>query len=160
MVRRDYGSAVAADAARLSVMPLERDGGQAQFIVHEPPGSSGSLRPLLQWLQSHLHERLTLDAMAQQYHMSVRTLSRKFLEQTGTTPLQWLLLARVRRAGAARNHQRADGAHCRPRGFRLRRGNAGAVCAARGREPAALPAALRWPARGKRRHVACSYVGV
>jgi transcriptional regulator GlxA family with amidase domain len=35
LIRRDYGSAVAADAARLSVMPLEREGGQAQFIVHE-----------------------------------------------------------------------------------------------------------------------------
>ncbi|MFD7509930.1 GlxA family transcriptional regulator, partial [Streptomyces sp. NPDC059853] len=33
LIRRDYGSAVAADAARLSVMPLEREGGQAQFIV-------------------------------------------------------------------------------------------------------------------------------
>ena len=35
MIRRDHGSAVAADAARLSVMPLEREGGQAQFIVHD-----------------------------------------------------------------------------------------------------------------------------
>lgn len=35
MIRKDYGSAVAADAARLSVMPLEREGGQAQFIVHD-----------------------------------------------------------------------------------------------------------------------------
>ena len=48
MIRRDHGSAVAADAARLSVMPLERDGGQAQFIVHEQPGADGSsLEPLL-----------------------------------------------------------------------------------------------------------------
>lgn len=37
LIRRDHGSAVAADAARLSVMPLERDGGQAQFIVHDHP---------------------------------------------------------------------------------------------------------------------------
>jgi transcriptional regulator GlxA family with amidase domain len=37
MVRRDFGAAVAADAARTSVMPLEREGGQAQFIVHPPP---------------------------------------------------------------------------------------------------------------------------
>lgn len=38
MIRRDHGSAVAADAARLSVMPLEREGGQAQlFIVHDQP---------------------------------------------------------------------------------------------------------------------------
>ena len=33
LIRTDHGSAVAADAARLSVMPLEREGGQAQFIV-------------------------------------------------------------------------------------------------------------------------------
>ena len=37
LIRRDHGAAVAADAARLSVMPLEREGGQAQFIVHEQP---------------------------------------------------------------------------------------------------------------------------
>jgi transcriptional regulator GlxA family with amidase domain len=53
MIRRDHGSAVAADAARLSVMPLEREGGQAQFIVHDqPPTSHGSaLEPLLRWME-------------------------------------------------------------------------------------------------------------
>jgi transcriptional regulator GlxA family with amidase domain len=30
--------------------------------------------------------------------MSVRSLNRRFREQTGTTPLQWLIRARVRRA--------------------------------------------------------------
>jgi transcriptional regulator GlxA family with amidase domain len=30
--------------------------------------------------------------------MSIRTLNRRFHEQTGTTPLQWLLRARARRA--------------------------------------------------------------
>ncbi|GGO25220.1 helix-turn-helix domain-containing protein [Microbispora bryophytorum] len=30
--------------------------------------------------------------------MSERTFSRRFRQQTGTTPLQWLLRARVRRA--------------------------------------------------------------
>ena len=49
MIRRDYGSAVAADAARLSVMPLEREGGQAQFIVHDyaPAPQGSALEPLL-----------------------------------------------------------------------------------------------------------------
>ena len=37
MIRRDHGSAVAADAARVAVMPPVRDGGQAQYIVHEQP---------------------------------------------------------------------------------------------------------------------------
>ena len=45
MIRRDYGSAVAADAARLSVMPLEREGGQAQFIVHDQPPAPRGVEP-------------------------------------------------------------------------------------------------------------------
>ncbi|MEV4436516.1 helix-turn-helix domain-containing protein [Streptomyces sp. NPDC049585] len=100
MVRRDYGSAVAADAARLSVMPLEREGGQAQFIVHDrPPAPQGSaLEPLLDWLQENLARSLTLDDIAAHAGMSTRTLIRRFREHTGTTPLQWLQRARVRRA--------------------------------------------------------------
>jgi transcriptional regulator GlxA family with amidase domain len=100
MIRTDLGSAVAADAARMSVMPLEREGGQAQFIVHEqPPVPRGStLEPVLEWIEDNLGGEITLGAMAARSGMSERTFSRRFREQTGTTPLQWLLRARVRRA--------------------------------------------------------------
>ncbi|MGH7289463.1 MAG: GlxA family transcriptional regulator [Myxococcota bacterium] len=99
LVRLDYGSAVAVEAARVSVMPLERDGGQSQFIAHAPPAPDGSsLAPLLVWLEENLDEELTLDDIARRAAMSVRSLNRRFREQTGTTPLQWLLRARVRRA--------------------------------------------------------------
>ncbi|GAA1550253.1 GlxA family transcriptional regulator [Kribbella lupini] len=102
VVRRDYGSAVAADAARTAVMPLEREGGQAQFIVHDqPPTPRGSeLEPLLRWMEEHCARDLSLDAIATQAGMSTRTLNRRFREQTGTTPLQWLLRTRIRRAQA------------------------------------------------------------
>lgn len=40
LLRRDHGHAVAAHAARLAVAPLDREGGQAQFIRHEAPGSN------------------------------------------------------------------------------------------------------------------------
>ncbi|MFJ4788442.1 GlxA family transcriptional regulator [Streptomyces sp. NPDC088794] len=100
MIRRDYGSAVAADAARLSVMPLEREGGQAQFIVHDrTPTPQGSvLEPLLTWLQDNLARDLTLADIAAYDGTSTRTLIRRFREQTGTTPLQWLHRARIRQA--------------------------------------------------------------
>lgn len=99
MVRRDLGAAVAADMARLIVMPLEREGGQAQFIVHEPPAAEGAtLEPLLQWMETHAHRELTLADLAAQAGMSTRTLNRRFREQTGTTPLQWLHRARLRQA--------------------------------------------------------------
>ena len=100
MVRRDHGSAVAADVARLSVVPLEREGGQAQFIVHEvPPVPQGTImEPVLAWIEDNLESPLTIQQMAAKCGMSERTFNRRFREQTGTTPLQWLLRARVRRA--------------------------------------------------------------
>ncbi|HEX4250894.1 MAG TPA: helix-turn-helix domain-containing protein [Pseudonocardia sp.] len=100
LIRRDHGSAVAADAARLSVMPLEREGGQAQFIVHDrPPTPLGTeLEPLLRWLEDNTGTELTLDDIAAHAGMSTRTLNRRFREQTGSTPLQWLHRARIRQA--------------------------------------------------------------
>src|SRR5207245_928290 len=52
LVRRDLGARVASEVARAAVMPLERAGGQAQFIAHEPPTSDGtSIGALLVWLE-------------------------------------------------------------------------------------------------------------
>ncbi|CAM5440668.1 AraC family transcriptional regulator OS=Streptomyces tendae OX=1932 GN=GUR47_05440 PE=4 SV=1 [Streptomyces tendae] len=89
MIRRDYGSAVAAHAARLSVMPLEHEGGQAQFVVHDyPPVPRGSaLEPLLTWLRENLARDLSLADIAAHAGMGARTLIRRFREQTGSTPL-------------------------------------------------------------------------
>jgi transcriptional regulator GlxA family with amidase domain len=99
MIRRDHGSAVASDAARVAVMPLERDGGQAQYIVHEQPGMDGaSLEPLLRWMEENADRELTLDDIATRATMSTRTLYRRFREQTGATPVQWLHGARIRQA--------------------------------------------------------------
>jgi transcriptional regulator GlxA family with amidase domain len=100
LIRRDHGSAVAAHAARLCVMPLEREGGQAQFIVHDlPPTPRGSiLEPVLRWVQDNSHVDLTLADIAEHAGMSTRTLNRRFREQTDTTPLRWLHRARIRQA--------------------------------------------------------------
>jgi transcriptional regulator GlxA family with amidase domain len=99
MIRRDHGSAVAADAATHAVKPLERDGGQAQFIAREQPGADGSgLASLLRWMDENAHRQLTLDDIAGRATMSARTLNRRFREQTGTTPLRWLKRSRIRRA--------------------------------------------------------------
>lgn len=100
MIRRDHGSAVAADAARLSVVPLERQGGQAQFIVHaHPPVPSGaSMEPLLDWMRDNCGRDLTLAEIAARAGTSTRTLNRRFRAQTGTTPLTWLHRTRVHRA--------------------------------------------------------------
>lgn len=98
LLRRDHGHAVAAEAARLAVAPLDREGGQAQFIRHEEPGSTASLAPVLDWMRQNVHHPLSVDDLARHASTSPRTFARRFREQTGTTPLQWLITARVRRA--------------------------------------------------------------
>jgi transcriptional regulator GlxA family with amidase domain len=99
LVAADYGASVAAATARRVVVPMIRDGGQAQFIVHELPSDAAPiLNATLAWMEDHLGQPLTLDDIARQAAMSVRTLNRRFREHVGTTPLQWLLVLRVERA--------------------------------------------------------------
>jgi len=97
LVRTDRGAEVAAQVARDVVMPLERAGGQAQFIVHEPPSPERtSLTPLLTWIERNLRRELPLPLLAQHAAMSTRTLSRRFREQVGATPGRWIAHARLR----------------------------------------------------------------
>ena len=99
LVRRDLGAEAAAAVARASVMPLERSGGQAQFIVHEPPTNDGtSIARLMIWIEQNLRDDLSLPALARKAAMSVRTLSRNFRAQAGMTPAEWIARARVRSA--------------------------------------------------------------
>lgn len=99
VVRHDFGAAIAADVARRSVMPLERPGGQAQFIAHALPATEGaSLSTLLAWIEANLDRDLDVASLAKRAGMSVRGLSRHFRAQTKMTPSKWVALARVRRS--------------------------------------------------------------
>jgi transcriptional regulator GlxA family with amidase domain len=98
MIRKDHGAAVAAELARLSVAALERSGGQAQFIRQVPPVARGSLQSLQDWVTRNLSGQLGIARLARRHATSPRTLHRHFLEQTGLTPTQWILQARIRRA--------------------------------------------------------------
>ncbi|AOW15722.1 hypothetical protein LPB72_06475 [Hydrogenophaga crassostreae] len=98
MVRRDFGAAVAAQVARLSVIPLQREGGQAQFIQPQDLPHNKYLEPLMTWALGQLHRPLSLDALAKKACSSQRTLNRRFQEQLGMSPAQWLSQARIQRA--------------------------------------------------------------
>ncbi|SAI49561.1 AraC family transcriptional regulator [Bordetella ansorpii] len=98
LVRRHHGQSVASHSARLAVAPLHRDGGQAQFIPQSTPASAASLAPLFDWMLANLDQPIDVAALAARACMTPRTFARRFREQTGTTPIQWLLKSRVRRA--------------------------------------------------------------
>ncbi|WP_457034111.1 GlxA family transcriptional regulator [Kitasatospora sp. P5_F3] len=99
LVRSDYGAATANAVARLVVAAPVRPGGQAQFIATPLPQETGtSLAATRAWALEHLHEALTRADLAAHARTSVRTLARRFHDETGLSPLQWLLHQRVIRA--------------------------------------------------------------
>ncbi|WP_030686144.1 GlxA family transcriptional regulator [Streptomyces sp. NRRL B-1347] len=99
VVRRDHGAAVANEVARSTVVPPHRDGGQAQYVqrpVPEPQlATTTSARA---WALGRLHEPIQLRDLAEQEAMSVRTFTRRFREEVGVSPGQWLTRQRVERA--------------------------------------------------------------
>jgi AraC family transcriptional regulator, transcriptional activator FtrA len=99
LVRRDHGSAIANIVARRLVVPPHRAGGQAQFVSTPVPAQDGHpLAELLTWIMRRLDQPLTVEDLARQANMSSRHLARHFHSITGTTPLQWVLTQRIRRA--------------------------------------------------------------
>jgi AraC family transcriptional activator FtrA len=99
IIRKDFGTLTANRVARRLVVSPHREGGQAQFI-DKPVGEHSSpwLSYLLDWLQARLRDPITVAQLASRARMSKRTLSRRFVEATGTSPLDWITALRVRRA--------------------------------------------------------------
>ncbi|WKX74379.1 GlxA family transcriptional regulator [Streptomyces sp. XD-27] len=99
VVRRDHGAAVANEVARRSVVPPHRDGGQAQYIERPVPelqlATTTSARA---WALERLDRPISLRELAEQEAMSVRTFTRRFREEVGVSPGQWLVRQRVERA--------------------------------------------------------------
>jgi transcriptional regulator GlxA family with amidase domain len=96
IVRRDHGSAVANQVARACVVPPTRDGGQAQYIQRPiPVASKGSTAATRSWALEHLHQPFSLADLASHASMSIRTFTRRFRDETGLSPAQWLTRHRV-----------------------------------------------------------------
>jgi AraC family transcriptional activator FtrA len=96
LVRRAHGAEAANGIARRMVVPPQRDGGQAQYV--ETPVrncSAQTLAPVLDWASARLAEDLSISRLALQAAMSERTFARRFRDETGTTPHQWVQLQRV-----------------------------------------------------------------
>ncbi|MER7206981.1 helix-turn-helix domain-containing protein [Streptosporangium sp. NPDC000239] len=96
LVRGDQGARYAAHIARTMVMPPHREGGQLQYSAPPHPEQiDGTLAPLLEWAAGRLDEPVTVEDMAGWAGLSARTLARRFTDQLGTSPGQWLLAQRI-----------------------------------------------------------------
>ncbi|MBT2510805.1 helix-turn-helix domain-containing protein [Streptomyces sp. ISL-98] len=99
LVRRDHGSEIANRVARLCVVPPWREGGQAQYIERPmPEPSTDTTAATRDWALRELHRPLALSELAGHARMSVRTFCRRFRDEVGMPPGQWLSQQRVEHA--------------------------------------------------------------
>lgn len=96
LIRRDHGASVASQVARRLVVAPHRDGGQAQFIAAPVgPTDSTSLAATIDWTLDQLAEPLTVADLAANANMTPRTFARRFRDEMGVPPHQWLSRQRV-----------------------------------------------------------------
>ncbi|GIM93703.1 GlxA family transcriptional regulator [Paractinoplanes toevensis] len=96
ILRGDLGMAGANHAARRLVAAPYRSGGQAQYVPHSVPEPLGErFAATREWALHRLGKPLTLEMLARHAAVSPRTFSRRFAEDTGYTPMEWILRARI-----------------------------------------------------------------
>ena len=99
MVEQDYGHDLAMMVARMQVVFLKRHGGQSQYSVHlQSQETQGALTPLLRWMIAHPCADLSIEALADRAHMSVRNFYRSFEAATGQSPGTWVGAMRIENA--------------------------------------------------------------
>jgi transcriptional regulator GlxA family with amidase domain len=99
MIRADHGAAVANEVARGTIIPPHREGGQAQYIQRLVPDiQSSTVSRARDWALQNLDRPIALDELAKVCSVSKRTFTRKFRDETGISPMQWLLEQRIQRA--------------------------------------------------------------
>ena len=96
LVRRDYGAAHATRIAHRMVTAPFRAGGQAQFLERPIPRTGGpAISDVCAWALERLDQRLTVDDLATEAGLAPRTLARRWVSETGLTPLRWLTVQRL-----------------------------------------------------------------
>lgn len=96
LVRRDYGTRIANRVAQRLVIPLHREGGQAQVVPRPMPATTENpIARLIDWLRENPRAGHSLRSMAEFARLSERTLQRQFKQATGMTPLAWVTQERV-----------------------------------------------------------------
>jgi transcriptional regulator GlxA family with amidase domain len=99
MVEQDHGHDLAMTVARMQVVFLKRHGGQSQYSMHlQSQETEGSLAPLLRWMIANPSADLSIEALADRAHMSVRNFYRSFEAATGQSPGTWVEAMRIENA--------------------------------------------------------------
>ncbi|MBF2717705.1 GlxA family transcriptional regulator [Agrobacterium vitis] len=99
MVEEDHGRVLALAVARELVVFLKRPGGQSQFSAPLMLQSvDDRFSELHAWISANLSRQLTLETLADQTGMSLRSFVRHYRQRTGRTPAEAVETIRLERA--------------------------------------------------------------
>ncbi|WP_070887650.1 GlxA family transcriptional regulator [Pseudomonas argentinensis] len=98
----DHGKKLALDVAKVLLVVIKRQGGQAQFSPLLPPTGQGAtpLDRVQQYVLENIQEPFTVEQLAELAAMSVRNFARVFTRELQMTPMEFVLNARVDHARA------------------------------------------------------------
>lgn len=97
LVRRHGGDSIARQTARITLVPDNRTS-QAPYVDRRPANTPGFADDVTGWLAERLADPYDLGRLATAFHMSTRTLLRRFGAESGTSPLVRLPDLRVARS--------------------------------------------------------------
>lgn len=100
VVAEDHGKKIAQDVAKVLLVVMKRQGGQARFspLAGEVAKEETPVTRVQTHILEHLHEPLGIEGMAALAAMSPRHFSRVFLRDVNMTPMVFLQNARIDRA--------------------------------------------------------------
>lgn len=100
IVAEDHGRSVALDVAKVLLVIMTRQGGQAQFspLVASMAAQDTPVARVQAFMLEHLEEELSVERLAGLAAMSTRHFSRVFAREAGMTPMEFLQNARIDRA--------------------------------------------------------------
>jgi transcriptional regulator GlxA family with amidase domain len=114
-----HGPEIAAQVAREMVVYARRNGDEAQAsaMLRYRSHVNDAVHRVQDMIDSRFHDRLPLASMAGAVGVSERTLTRRFAEATGLTPLRYQQVLRVERADHLIGHGATMEAAARAVGF-------------------------------------------
>jgi len=100
IVAQDHGKKVALDVAKVLLVVMTRQGGQAQFspLVAAVASQNSPIAQVQNYLLEHLEEEFSIERMAAMVAMSGRHFSRLFVREVKMTPMEFLQNARIDKA--------------------------------------------------------------
>jgi transcriptional regulator GlxA family with amidase domain len=100
VVTDDHGKKVALDVAKVLLVVIKRQGGQAQFspMLAAVSAQDSPITQVQNHVIAHVEEAFNVEQLAGMANMSTRNFTRVFTRETGMTPMEFIQNARIDRA--------------------------------------------------------------